>query len=129
MHMKQRGDVAESLAKSWLQLKGYRLVTQNYARRVGEIDLIFQHPVDDCIVFVEVRYRSGQRYGGGIESVDWKKQRKLVRAAQAWLQSHVSSRTRARIDVIAVQPASPDTPAEQYWHAHEITWVPNAIES
>lgn len=128
MQKRQQGDLAESLAKSWLQHHGYRFITQNFNRRVGEIDLIFEHPDRTCIVFVEVRFRSCQHYGGAVASVDWKKQRKLVRAANAWLQSHASSRTAARIDVLAVQTANENTPSSRRWHDHELTWIVNAIE-
>jgi len=129
MHTKKQGELAESLACSWLVHQGYTLIQSNFNRRVGEIDLIFKHPDANSIVFVEVRYRTDQRFGGAVASVDWQKQRKLIRTANAWLQQNVSSRIPARIDVVAVQPANRKTPAASLWLEHEMTWIVNAIES
>lgn len=128
MQTREQGDLAESLAQSWLQHHGYRFIQRNFNRRVGEIDLIFEHPDEHSIVFVEVRYRANQRFGGGIASVNWTKQRKLLRAANAWLQRYASSRVSARIDVIGIQPAHTSTPTERLWLGHEMTWVINALE-
>jgi len=129
MHKKTQGELAETLACSWLQHQGYTLLQSNFNRRVGEIDLIFEHPDACSIVFVEVRYRADQRFGGAVASVDWQKQRKLIRTANAWLQQHVSSRIPARIDVVAVQPASLKTPVGSLWQNHEMTWIINAIDT
>ncbi len=102
MQKKQTGEQAEKLALSWLESKGYQLIQSNYARRVGEIDLIVQHPDNATIVFVEVRYRSSEQYGGALLSVNYAKQRRLVKTANSWLQRHASEHTHARIDVMAL---------------------------
>ena len=128
MQTREQGYLGESLAQSWMQHQGYRFIERNFYRRVGEIDLIFQHPDEHSIVFVEVRYRANQQFGGGIVSVNWKKQRKLLRTADAWLQLHTSSRVPARIDIIGIRPADAETPTACMWQDHEITWVVNALE-
>jgi len=128
MRTQERGSNAESLALTWLQHHGYQLIEANYNRRIGEIDLIVRHPDNRTVVFVEVRFRSHQHFGGALESVDYRKQRKLRRTAYAWLQQHESSMTPARIDVIALCPAHLHTPAEQYWQSHQVNWVINAVE-
>ena len=48
------------------------------------------------LVFVEVRLRRHTRYGGALASVDWRKQRKLARAALAWAQQHRDHAGRRR---------------------------------
>ncbi|NND90380.1 MAG: YraN family protein [Granulosicoccus sp.] len=128
MQTHERGNLAQAVALSWLQNHGYALVQANYRRRIGEIDLVVLHPDRQTVVFVEVRYRSHQRFGGAIESVDRRKQQKLVRTADAWLQQHASSMTPARIDVIALCPASPRTPPEQLWQGHQLSWIVSAVE-
>ena len=128
MQRRERGSQAESLALTWLQHHGYRLIEANYHRRVGEIDLVVLDPDHRTIVFVEVRFRSQQQFGGALESVDYRKQRKLRRTANAWLQQHASSMTPARIDVIALCPAGEHTPEEQHWQGHQVNWVINAVE-
>lgn len=123
-----KGDAAEDLAKSWLESQGYTALETNFNRRIGEIDLIMQGPGGSPIVFVEVRYRHNQTLGGALESVNFRKQNKIRRTAVAWLQMNADSRAEARIDVIAVSPAQPDTPAEQFWQGHRMVWIVNAIE-
>ena len=113
MKTQQRGALGEKLAQEFLEHRGYRFVEANFTRRVGEIDLVMLAPpmasgTDASelrtIVFVEVRYRSSSGFGGAIASIDWRKRRKMIRVAKAWLQQHASSRDCARIDVIALQP-------------------------
>lgn len=128
MQKRQTGERAEKLALSWLESKGYQLIQSNYARRVGEIDLIVQHPDNTTIVFVEVRYRSSEQFGGALFSVNYAKQRRLVRTANSWLQRHASEHTRARIDVMAMRPATRDTQSSTLWQNHEIEWIKNAVE-
>ena len=54
-----------------------------------------------CLVFIEVRYRSAAGFGGGLMSIDARKRRKLVHAAQLFLASHREfSRTACRFDVV-----------------------------
>ncbi|MFK8078447.1 MAG: YraN family protein [Granulosicoccus sp.] len=128
MQKKQVGDRAEKLALSWLESKGYQLIQSNYARRVGEIDLIVRHPDGTTIVFVEVRYRSSEQYGGALFSVNHIKQQRLIRTANSWLQRHASEHDHARIDVIALRPATSDKHHATLWQDHEIDWVKNAVE-
>jgi len=128
MKKRQQGDIAENIAQSWLEAKGFSVLERNYLRRVGEIDLILLHPNEQTIVFVEVRFRASGSFGGALASVDFKKQRKLIKAANSWLQRNADSMTPARIDVIAICPASNSTAAEKRWEQHEIDWIQNAIE-
>ncbi len=128
MQTRERGNIAESLALTWFEHHGYRLIEANYNRRIGEIDLVMQHPDNHTIVFVEVRFRSRQCFGGALESVDFRKQKKLRRTANAWLQQHADSMTPARIDVLALCPADDNTPAQQRWQSHQVNWVVSAVE-
>ncbi|MET4679876.1 putative endonuclease [Stenotrophomonas rhizophila] len=81
-----RGAAVEAAAQAHLRDAGLRPVTTNARYRGGEIDLIMRD--GDVVVFVEVRYRANDRFGGGAASVDRRKRRKLVLAAQLFLQSH-----------------------------------------
>lgn len=128
MQKRQQGDDSERLARLWLESKGYHFIASNFTRRIGEIDLIMRSPDGQIIVFVEVRYRANQLFGGAIASVDAHKQNKLRRTANAWLQKNADSLTHARIDVIALCPQNNDTPADDQWHGHELIWVRNAVE-
>lgn len=128
MHKREQGKRFELLAWSWLEQRGYVLIDTNFNRRVGEIDLITHNPDKSTIVFVEVRYRSTERYGGAIGSVDYRKQRKLAQAANSWLQRYADENTAARIDIIALKPAQQNTPTAALWRGYEINWIKNAVD-
>lgn len=134
MDKSQQGALGESLARTFLESVGYEFVGANFHRRVGEIDLIMRTPIEPdnmaprTIVFVEVRFRATRSFGGAIASIDWKKQRKMIRVARAWLQKYASSQDPARIDVIAIEPCGTTHLDAHNWNGHQLTWIRNAVE-
>jgi putative endonuclease len=95
------GQRAEENALAYLQQRGFRLVERNYRCRLGEIDLVMEDR--DRLVFVEVRYRASGRYGSALESIDGRKQARLVAAANHYLVSKRIDRP-SRFDVVALSP-------------------------
>jgi putative endonuclease len=93
----QLGQEAEKLAAEFLQRQGLKLVTRNYRCRMGEIDLV----MDDrgTLVFVEVRLRKSDHFGGAGASITAHKQSKLIRAAQHYLQQQ-STQPPCRFDAL-----------------------------
>lgn len=96
------GRNAESEALRYLKKAGLRLVQRNYTCRYGEIDLIMQD--GDNLVFVEVRQRTNPNFGGAAVTVDARKQRKIVRSAEHYLQKLRGPTPACRIDVVALEP-------------------------
>jgi len=95
------GKQAETSACKYLQAQGLTLVERNYLCKRGEIDLIMRDK--HSTVFVEVRYRRNDRFGNGAESVDWRKQAKLLATAEHYLQQHPKAAQNAcRFDVVAI---------------------------
>lgn len=94
------GDAGERLAAERLQQAGYRVRALNYHCRVGEIDIVAEEAGD--IVFVEVKTRRGEAYGLPEEAVTAAKQRKLIAAAQTYLEAHACADASWRVDVVAV---------------------------
>ena len=95
------GDTAETQACARLEASGCRILGRNIRYREGEIDIV----ADDrgTLVFVEVRMRRSDRFGGAEGSVDVFKRRRLVRAAQHFLLQHYGGGGRTppcRFDVI-----------------------------
>jgi putative endonuclease len=83
------------------------LIAQNYRSSFGEIDLIMME--NRHLVFVEVRYRLNDLFGGAALSVDHRKQAKIRRTAESFLQSNESMNyTGCRFDVVAVSGNPPD---------------------
>jgi len=101
---KQRGDHGEDAALRHLMAHGLRLVQRNYrtpGRGGGEIDLIMQGQ-DGTTVFVEVRQRASQRFGGAAASVSAEKQRRIIFAARHYLM-RLSTWPPCRFDVVTVE--------------------------
>ncbi len=95
------GDHAEQFAFGFLKNKGLRPVTRNFRCRHGEVDLIMLD--GDCLVFVEVRFRSARSLTRAALTVDNHKQRKLALAAELFLASRRAySGNSARFDVVGI---------------------------
>lgn len=111
--MKQIGQAGERLVeRKYLDL-GFQLLERNYifprGKQVGELDLIFLKGRE--LVFVEVKTRSNNSFGGPFEAVDRNKQRKLVLTAKLYLQLHPKFQSfDYRIDVAAVDVDNPANP-------------------
>ena len=103
---KALGDAGEARALAHLLRHGMTLVQRNYrvARgpnaRGGEVDLILRER-DGTLVFAEVRARSGGTHGGAAASVTATKQRRVVFAAQHYLQT-LRQLPPCRFDVVAI---------------------------
>jgi putative endonuclease len=103
---KQVGDAAEDAALQHLQGAGLRLLERNYrtpGRGGGEIDLVMRAP-DGTLVFVEVRQRKSNNFGGAAASVSAVKQRRIIFAARHYLM-RLSRLVPCRFDVVVVEPA------------------------
>lgn len=95
------GNALESEANRFLRSQGLKLLGRNYRSRYGEIDLIM---VDaGTLVFIEVRYRRSQKFGGAIDSVTTAKQKKIRHTAAHYLQTHPQLQySNCRFDVIGL---------------------------
>ncbi|WP_045758452.1 YraN family protein [Xanthomonas albilineans] len=114
---RQRGKAVEAAARAELQRAGLRLVAANVAFRGGELDLVMQQ--EQGLVFVEVRYRRNAAFGGGAASVDLRKRRRLLLAAQLFLAAHPQyAAWPCRFDVVAAEGEPP-----------RLTWLRDAFRA
>lgn len=104
----QRGKVCEALAEKYFLAEGRRvLLGRNYRCRGGEIDLIFEESVGECyqdgieLVFIEVRSRFDGSWMNGVESVDFRKRRRLSHAIRHFLMGYQGKATTLRFDILA----------------------------
>ena len=111
-----RGADAEKSALQYLRANGLQLVEQNYRCAAGELDMVMLDNRE--LVFVEVRYRGSERFGGAARSVDAGKQRKLRRAGESFLQTYAGPFTGCRFDVVAVTGAAP---------GYRMDWISDAF--
>ncbi len=109
MTRKETGDRGEKAARDFLKKRGYRIVETNFRCREGEIDIIARQR--DCLVFVEVRTKSGVAYGSPEESVTRTKAAHMRAAALRYLQTHPDSLDSWRIDFVGVEMDARGKPA------------------
>lgn len=112
--MNLRGERAEALAAAWLIQHGLRISEQNYRCRFGEIDLIARDGT--TVVFVEVRSRASNAYGGAAASITPAKRQRLLKTARHYL-SGVEPAPPCRFDALLLTGEPP-----------RIEWLRNAIE-
>ena len=94
------GSEGEDFAAQYLQSRGFEILDQNYHSRYGELDLVAEH--DRCIVFIEVKTRTSDRFGLPEASVTPEKLEKINNTGLLWLQDHPEAPDDWRIDVIAI---------------------------
>ncbi len=110
-----KGKDAEKIAASYLQKQSLTLLAQNYRCRFGEIDLIMQE--NDTLVFIEVRLRTQEAFGGAAASITSSKQAKLLRTARHYL-AEINDQPPCRFDVILFSGRN----------GQNIEWIRNAFE-
>ena len=117
------GEALESRANRFLRSRGLKLLCRNYRSRYGEIDLIM---VDSgTLVFVEVRYRRNEKFGGAIDSVTTAKQKKIRLTAAHYLQSHPQLQvSNCRFDVIGLSQTNASADPVAGLH---VDWIKNAF--
>ena len=120
----------ETYAKNYLIKCGYEILATNYKNVLGEIDIIakdtrarqlvaLEHRLNsgkltqeeydryktacaDTIVFVEVKARETDRFGTGLEAVNYTKQQKIIKTATIYLKTKKLMDANVRFDVISV---------------------------
>ncbi len=95
------GRWGEAQAVRELKRRGYRIRARNVRLRGGELDIVAEH--GGATVFVEVKTRRDNAFGGARQAVTPAKARRLARLAQAYRQRHPHAAGACRIDVAAVQ--------------------------
>lgn len=111
--MGARGEAAENLAAAFLLREGLTLVERNFHCRFGEIDVIARDGA--TLVFVEVRMRTSERFGGAAGSITAAKRAPLLRTARLYLAG-VARVPACRFDALLVNG-----------NDNSIEWLKNAI--
>jgi len=99
---REKGSEGEKVAERFLEKKGYKIVERNWGNRYGEIDLVMEK--NEELVFVEVKMKSGERFGTPEEMVDKRKLRQVRRTAEMYLTKEGRWRGYKgfRIDIVCV---------------------------
>lgn len=117
---KNLGRIVEEHALQYLSGAGLSPLAQNWSCRFGEIDLIMLER--DTVVFVEVRYRKNNCFGGALDSIDQHKRNKLIKTAEYFLNNYPQWLEHpCRFDVITAHPSSAQI--------FTLDWIQDAFES
>jgi putative endonuclease len=100
---RETGVAAEELAARFLERQGLAVVDRNYRCRAGEVDLVARD--GRTLVFVEVRFRRSEAFGGARASVDAAKQRRILLAAKHYLSGRPDQ--PCRCDVVLLDRLDP----------------------
>jgi len=110
----RRGAAGEAFAARYLEARAHRIIERNFRCRGGEIDLIADD--GDSIIFVEVRVRGSEKFGGARASIDYRKRQRIIHAARYYL---AGKHTRpCRFDVVVMAGAN----------GKDIEWIRNAFD-
>lgn len=94
-----KGKKGEAQALDYLQAKGYSLLRRNFRNKRSEIDLIMKE--GQTIVFIEVKYRSSNRFGYPEEFVTPRQQKSIILGAEQYLIENGWD-GNIRFDIVAI---------------------------
>lgn len=119
MKRRETGILGERLACDFLGKNGYHILEKNYRCPAGEIDIIARQ--EDTLVFIEVRTKTGWRFGGPEESITPTKMERLRTVAAHYGQNRPDLPSSWRIDVVAIQ-------LDRKGRVSRIELIENAVE-
>jgi putative endonuclease len=94
------GKRGEDLACEELQRRGYAIIDRRFRTRCGELDIVARD--GDVFVFVEVKARSGSRFGSPFDAITWQKRQRLSAMAESYLFLKRISGVACRFDVVSI---------------------------
>lgn len=103
-----RGKTGEDHVCGYLEKHGWKIAARNYRVKGGEIDIVAEK--NGIIAFVEVKTRKFGSLSDGIEAVDVRKQRCIVRAADRYIETFPAEIKEVRFDAAVVTVTTDDIP-------------------
>ena len=79
MSSTETGRKAEVAARVYLEMRGFKIIEQNWRRPRCEIDIVASK--DGVLHFIEVKYRRNDDQGGGLEAITASKLKQMQRSA------------------------------------------------
>jgi len=113
MNTKQTGQQGEEQAARFLENKGYTILARNFSMPQGELDLVAVH--GSTLVFVEVKARAYEAFGGPLAAVTPAKQKRLALAAQQYIKMKSPKFDSIRFDVICILPGKLEHLENAFW--------------
>lgn len=97
---KDIGNYGEELALTYLEDKGYKIISRNFRNKYGEIDLICKFK--DLLIFIEVKSRFSSLYGSPQEAVTYFKQKQILKLCKLYIMKNKLYNLNCRFDVIEI---------------------------
>ncbi len=97
---KKIGNFGENLAREYLIKKGYKILSNNFRTRYGEIDIIAE--MNGVLVFVEVKTRTNSSFGPVISQISEKKVNRIYKTAEYYIGKFLKKDMDCRIDLICL---------------------------
>ena len=98
-----KGKLGEDFTADYLIKNGYDIITRNYRKPCGEIDIIATK--GDILAFVEVKTRKYRSLVSGAEAVGYKKKGRIIATADIFLADYDTDKT-IRYDIADVTVSS-----------------------
>lgn len=100
LNNKEKGNLGEEIACSYIESLGYKILSNNYRTKRGEIDIIAYY--NNILIFIEVKLRKSLKYGTPIEAIDFKKANTIRLVAQEYIRIKNLYDYPVRFDVVEV---------------------------
>lgn len=92
--------LGEEIATKYLKDKGYKIIERNFRKGYGEIDIIAT--LNNTLVFIEVKTRTTNLFGGAKESIAYHKIKSLIKTSQFYKLNHKNLPDLMRIDAVFI---------------------------
>ena len=106
MNTNQKGTLGrwgENLAVEHLVGLGWKILDRNWRCRAGEIDIVARDPGPPArLVIVEVKTKSGKRFGDPLEAITWEKMHRVGQLGLWWQARHPDADGSLRLDAIGI---------------------------
>lgn len=116
MNRREKGMLGEEIAKEHLVSLGFKILERGFHCRMGEIDIIAEKNSE--LYFIEVKTRWSDDFGGPLESVNYSKQRQVIKVAKFYLASKGMNDGGCHLSAIGVDMSGPEP---------EIDFLPDAF--
>ncbi|TDT68081.1 putative endonuclease [Hypnocyclicus thermotrophus] len=113
MNKREVGKKYEKLSLDYLKNNGIKIMDTNYYGKGFEIDIIGKK--DDKIIFFEVKYRKNKKFGYAEESVDYRKQKRILKGAMNYLIKNNLQNNYIRFDIIAINNNKINWIKDAFW--------------
>jgi len=107
---RNKGQKAEDFAANYLIDKlNYRILTRNFRKAYGEIDLVAFNEESDTIIFIEVKSGNQGSFPYYQESINKRKREKISKVATEYIENSEVEYSNIRFDALFIERGVSDS--------------------